>query len=308
MIIAVDLMSENGPQPTIEGVKLALKKGTVEAEELVVIGRPTALKLTENFLPPQSQLCCDETIPMGEKFSYHHRRCLSSLNLGFNGLRDKTFSAFVSPGETGFMVGLAVTVLGTVKTGLKPAIALPIPNKNDYCLLLDAGAWPEADADDLVNYARMGEIYCRKIYRLAKPIIKMLNIGSEPTKGTDSMRLAYRELTAAFDTFRGNIEPTGLFVDDVNVVVCPGILGNIALKTAEGVINRFGFLGRLIKLAHRNISPERVGGAQLLGVKGTPIVTHGNIHPRDLASAIRRAKEAAELKVAEAIATEFQMV
>ena len=201
MIIAVDLMSENGPQPTIEGVKLALKKGTVEAEELVVIGRPTALKLTENFLPPQSQLCCDETIPMGEKFSYRHRRCLSSLNLGFNGLRDKTFSAFVSPGETGFMVGLAVTVLGTVKTGLNQPSLCPFPAKRllspTRCRRLARSRrwW-------FVNYARMGEIYCRKIYRLAKPIIKMLNIGSEPTKGTDSMRLAYRELTAAFDTFR----------------------------------------------------------------------------------------------------------
>lgn len=306
MIIAVDLMSENGPWPVVEGVKIALKKGIIEPAELIVIGRPEALRLTEDFLPEKSRLGCAETIPMGEKFSYGDRRRLSSLNLGFNGMKGKKFSAFVSPGETGFMVGLAVTVLGTVKSGLKPAIALPIPNRNGCCLMLDVGAWPEAHADDLVNYAKMGEIYCRKIHGLDKPIIKMLNIGNEPAKGTDSMRLAYKELMENFNGFEGNIEPTDLFIDNVNVVVCPGILGNIALKTAEGVIKRFGFLGRLIKLVHRSISPERVGGAQLLGVKGTPIVTHGNIRPHDLASAIKRAKEAVELDIAEEIAKDFQ--
>ncbi|HLD28188.1 MAG TPA: hypothetical protein VJB67_01090 [Patescibacteria group bacterium] len=306
MIIAVDLMGENGPKPIASGIKEAIRKGTIHPEQVVAIGTPAALKLMRGHIPEANQRVCQGTIPMGKKFSLADKKGNSSLHAGFAGMENQEFTAFVSPGETGFMVGLAITVLGRLKRGLKPALIVPLPNQNGTLLLLDAGASPDANSDDLVNFAKMGCIYSQKLLGTNNPRVCLLNMGEEPTKGNDTLQLAHQKLEADDSiNFHGNIEGDGLLSAEINVVVCPGLLGNIVLKATEGTKNhiaqKLGPIWQIIRWLALSHDEADVGGAPLAGVNGLPIVTHGRAGKRDIASAIRAAIREAEADVNGAI-------
>jgi glycerol-3-phosphate acyltransferase PlsX len=308
VIIAVDLMAENGPRAVADGIKTAIRKGFVEPEQIVAIGTPEALEraMGKRF-PPIQWRTCTEAIQMGEEFTLQARKRNSSMNVGINGMECGEFSAFVSPGETKFMVGLGITVLGRLKKGLKPAIALPMPNVHGPCLLIDAGASPDANANDLLHFAEMGSIYTRT-RDLDHPSIGLLNMGEEPAKGNDTLQLAHRLLRESSLNFIGNVEGNDLFTRNVNVIVCPGLLGNIALKAAEGAIDalarKFGPVWKVTQFLYRKINRQETGGAILLGVKGTPIIAHGNSKRKDIANAIRTAVEEVKADVNSVIAAE----
>jgi len=310
VIIAVDLMAENGPKVVADGIRSAIQTGFVEPEQIVAIGTPEALDqaMGEKF-PPIQWRTCTEAIRMGEDFTLQARKRNSSMNVGMNGMESGEFSAFVSPGETKFMVGLGITVLGRLKRGLKPAIALPLPNIEGPCLLIDAGASPDANANDLLHFAEMGAIYTRT-WNLDKPRIGLLNMGEEPSKGNDTLQLAHRLLRESNLNFIGNVEGMDLFTKNVNVIVCPGLLGNIALKSAEGAVDvlarKFGVIWKVTKFFCRKINRHETGGALLLGVNGTPIIAHGNSKKKDIANAIRTAVEEVKVNVNGIIAAEVK--
>jgi len=311
LIIAVDMMAENGPGVVADGIKTAIKRGYVDPEQIVTIGTAQALNLvTGKKFPPVQWRECTEEIRMGEDFDLSSRKRNSSMNVGFNGMKSGEFSAFVSPGETKFMVGLGITVLGRLKSALKPAIALPLPNVKCPCLLIDAGANNDATAADLVHFAQMGSIYA-KSWGTGKPKVGLLNIGEEPSKGGDTLQLAHRLLSESPVHFIGNVEASRIFSKAVNVIVCPGLLGNIALKAAEGAVEvvakRFGPIWMMSKVLYKKINRHETGGAVLLGVNGTPIIAHGNSMGKDIANAIKTGVHEAKSDVNAAISATVQV-
>lgn len=307
LIIAVDLMAEKGPRVVAKGIKKAIENGFVEPEQIVAIGTQEAFDLTNpRKLPGINWRLCSEAVPMGTEFSRKAAKKDSSLAVGVWGLKNGEFDAFVSPGETKFMVGLGITILGRLRRGLNPAIAVTLPNEKGHTLFLDAGARPEANAKDLVNFGQMGTIYAQKMWQIEKPTVGLLNIGQESTKGNDTLQLAHRLLQESTLNFIGNIESDNILFAPVNVIVCPGLLGNIALKAAEGGAKftgkKLGLLLPVIKFIFSKPHPDETGGAVLLGVNGNEIIAHGNSGANDISYAIKAATKEINAGINTAIA------
>jgi glycerol-3-phosphate acyltransferase PlsX len=192
-------------------------------------------------------------------------------------------------------------ILGNIPGILRPALLARMPTKKHPVTVLDVGANVQVKAAHLVQFAKMGAVYCH-IHGIEKPTVGLLNIGSEPIKGTSELRLAYQELQMmSHNAFRfaGNIEGKSVFEGDVDVLVTDGFTGNIFLKTAEGIasliLDRFGSLmppGEYQKL-HPQIQDlastlhyAEHPGALLAGVRGIAIKCHGYSTPQAFEKAV----------------------
>ena len=198
----------------------------------------------------------------------------------------------------------------------RPAIAKLIPSLRGRCHVLDLGANVDSTAENLYQYALMGSLMASAICSQAEPRVALLNVGEEEIKGNEQVRLASHML-AQCDTINyiGYVEGSDLFRDVADVLVCDGFVGNIALKTGEGVAGLLielmeqaftrNLYGRLVGLLARPIigrllqlmDPSRHNGASLLGLQGVVIKSHGNANERAMLSAIRQAVREVELEV-----------
>jgi glycerol-3-phosphate acyltransferase PlsX len=185
----------------------------------------------------------------------------------------------------------------------RPALATTIPTRSGSAVLLDSGANAECRASHLVQFAHMGAVYATVALGIEAPRVGLLSMGEEESKGTDLTREAHRLLKAASVDFRGNVEARDVFLGGVDVIVCDGFTGNVALKTCEGLVEmvedllraelsqtfgqRVGFLlsQRAFRRFRRRVDYSEYGGAPLLGVAGLCIVGHG----RSSAKAVRNA-------------------
>lgn len=301
--IAVDLNGgDKSPSNIIKGVQLALKLGYIKPEELLLAGtgETVAFAQKNKKIGGLSFLICPEKIEMSDDKEQIRKKKNSTIVGGIKLLKNTNegVGAFVSAGNTGAMVLWGTIILGRIKRGLQPAIAVPLPNERGPCLLLDSGAIHNAQAADLVNCALMGSTYAREIWKLERPIIKLLNIGKESGKGNDTLKLADELLKQQSDlNYQGNIEGDKIFTEQVNVIVCPGEIGNNTIKVAEGVMkfikDKLGFIWKIFSFLyghHKKTDYEEIGGAILLGVDGILIIAHGKSQPLAVANAIRRAK------------------
>ncbi len=230
------------------------------------------------------------------------RKKQASLCVGLRLLKEGKLDAFVSAGNTGALVSAAKMILGTFQGISRPALLALMPTKKRPVAVLDVGANLRAKAPQIVQFARLGAAY-QKARGIETPRIGILNIGSEASKGTAEIRLAYKAL-AKYPFFAGNIEGKSVFDGEVDVLVTDGFTGNVFLKTAEGIASLV--LDRL----HAHI-PERAlkelqlhlddlqrhlhyaehPGALLCGVKGTVVKCHGYSTPEAFANGIRGAIE-----------------
>lgn len=217
--------------------------------------------------------------------------------------------AAVSAGNTGAMVVAATLKLRTLEGIQRPAIATVMPTMGRPIVLIDAGANTDCAADLLVEFGVMGSVYAREILGQAKPVVGLMSIGGEDSKGNEITKEAFRLLGAAPVNFRGNVEGHDLFKGETDVVVCDGFVGNVVLKTSESVAhaigswlkkefkaNVFRMMGALmlrgaLKSIKRNMDPELFGGAPLLGVNGVCIITHGSSSRTAIFHAVRVACE-----------------
>jgi len=321
MKVAVDLNGgDHGPKVVIAGIKRAINQGFIRPEEIAAIGTPDAIGLMEHprFVGRHQadKIECDQAVTMGDGPRNILRKDGSSMRVGIQGVADRRFDAFVSAGNTAGMVALGRKILGSIAPGLKPAIAIPLPNLIGPCLLIDAGANPLATAPELVHFGWMGGIYTREVWQVRAPRIGLLNMGSEPSKGDQTLQQAHRllaELQAHSGlVFAGNVEGDGILTHDINVVVCHGMVGNVILKFGEGIYQaleqKFGFIlwiARIVNRFHRKADYQRTGGAPLLGLNGTLIIAHGKSTPKVIANAIRIAVQEVHAKVNEAITREI---
>lgn len=204
------------------------------------------------------------------------------------------------------MLAAALFVVGRIKGVDRGAIAVLVPSKNGFTILIDAGANAEARAEHLRDFGTMGYEYAKLLGR-EKPKVGLLNVGEEQEKGTELTKLAFDYLKNDLgDSFAGNVEGRDINYGDVDVVVCSGFDGNIAMKTMEGTgklisatlkkeIKKSGlfgiigalFLKRALGRLKKTMDPSEYGGAFILGVKGAVVKAHGNSNALAIKNAIR---------------------
>jgi glycerol-3-phosphate acyltransferase PlsX len=266
-------------------------------------------------LPPNAirVVHASEVIEMVEPGAQAVRRKKdSSLVVCAELVRSGEAEAFVSAGHSGAGMAAALTKLGRIAGIDRPAIAtvLPAMSTSGRVVVLDAGANPDCEPRNLLQFAVMGSIYAEEVLGVRHPKVGLLSNGEEDTKGNELTRAAFPLLSTATICFVGNVEGRELFDGRADVVVCDGFVGNVVLKLGEGVVDllRSMVKGELdaspwLKLPGLFLAPalRRVrcrtdyatyGGAPLLGVNGVCIISHGRSTPLAMANAIRAAGEA----------------
>lgn len=230
----------------------------------------------------------------------------SSMRLAINAVSQGEASCVVSAGNTGALMAMAKFVLKTLPGIDRPAIASMLPTQVGESVMLDLGANVECDAENLVQFALMGAIFCRTVLGISEPSVGLLNIGTEELKGHDEVRMAASILRERPPPgrFVGFIEGNHILEGVVDVVVTDGFSGNIALKTIEGtaqlmsyflrqtlsasLLARMGYLlsrGALRKLKKR-ADPRHYNGAMFLGLQGVCVKSHGGTDHEGFANAI----------------------
>jgi glycerol-3-phosphate acyltransferase PlsX len=248
----------------------------------------------------------------------------SSIRVGLKLVREGVAAGFVTAGNTGAAMASAKMVLGALPGVDRPALAIPMPSsKGNPCVLLDVGANVDCKATNLAQFAVMGEIYARSVLKIESPRVGLLNVGEEETKGNDLTHEAFPLLKALPLRFVGNVEGRDIFSGQADVIVCDGFVGNVALKTSEGV-GRFvrdvlresltrtvtAQVGALLsrkafnEFRHR-LDYREYGGAHLLGVRGVCIIGHGSSNDRAIYNGIRVAYESAKGGTIQSIEAEF---
>jgi glycerol-3-phosphate acyltransferase PlsX len=224
-------------------------------------------------------------------------------------VRDGEAAAFVSAGNTGAAMAIAMFTLGVLPGADRPAIAVPLPNLKGRTVLLDVGANVDPKPRHLIQYAVMGHVYARDILGIARPRVGLLSVGEEEGKGNELVREVFKTLEAMPLNFAGNVEGRDLYNGSVDVVVTDGFTGNVALKISESLADMIIHLireeltrGPMAKLGALLVRPafrrfwkrvdyNELGGAPLLGINGVCIISHGASPPRAVKNAIRVAAE-----------------
>ena len=325
--IALDAMgSDRAPKPEIEG---ALQAARHYGLRVLLVGPEPQLRaeLDRRWAsrPAMEIVHASEVIGMSDKAAQAVRsKRDSSMHVGLRLVREGRAAGFVTAGNTGAAMATAKMVLGALPGVDRPALAAVIPTvEGTAAVLVDVGANVDCKPHNLEQFAVMGEIYCRKILGTKRPRIGLLSIGEEETKGNELTRESLPLLRQLPLNFVGNVEGRDLYSGRVDVIVCDGFVGNVALKTSEGVahlvsstlkeslkatitrqvgyiLSRSAFTDFKKRLDH-----TEYGGAPLLGVRGICIVTHGSANANAIKNAIRVAAEFADRQINQKIEKEL---
>jgi phosphate acyltransferase len=229
----------------------------------------------------------------------------SSIFIGTEIASKNRNSAFLSAGNTGAAMACSLINMKKIEGILRPAIATVIPLGNKRFILLDAGANTDIKPEFLKQFGIMGSIYSKEIFKTANPRVALLNVGSEEKKGNEVSKEGYKLLKDANINFVGNVEGRDIFNDAADVVVCDGFVGNIILKSFEGMAGFFfkeikevfysNIITKIAALLVKNnlrdmkkkFDYEEYGGALLLGIDGITIISHGSSKAKAIRNAIR---------------------
>jgi glycerol-3-phosphate acyltransferase PlsX len=326
--IVLDAMgSDKAPEPEIRGAILACRHLDVRVH---LVGPEDLLrpKLREGLRLhaggrrlPIFIVQASEWISMEDKAANAVRsKRDSSMRVGLKMVREGRARGFFTAGNTGAAMATAKMVLGSLAGVDRPALATMLPTVTGRpCVLLDVGANVDCDPENLVQFAVMGNMYAKNVLRIANPCVGLLSIGEEDSKGNALTRDTLPLLRELALNFMGNVEGRDLYNGRADVVVCDGFVGNVALKTSEGlarlvrsslreslkstVTSQVGAL--LSRKAFDNFKKRldysEYGGAPLLGVRGVAIVGHGSSNERAIMNGIRVAADFAEAEVNPAI-------
>lgn len=238
----------------------------------------------------------------------------SSIGIGLGLHKRGEADAFVSAGSTGAVMAGSLFVLRPLPGVDRPTVGTLLPTSKGPTLMLDAGANIESKASHLLQFAQLGRSYMRDLLSIPDPRVGLLNVGTEPTKGTEMVQEAYRLLQESHLNFVGNVEGRDIIHHACDVLVCDGFPGNILLKFYESVA---GFLIDLLRSrlddggidsvdeAVRVLDYQEYGGAPLLGVNGVTIICHGESPPRAIKNAIGVAARSVRSGIVEHMAREL---
>jgi glycerol-3-phosphate acyltransferase PlsX len=298
---------------------------------IILVGNAVGIKrslakLKKSNHPRLSVLNATESVEMDESpQSALKNKKNSSMRLAINLVKSNEASACVSAGNTGALMATARFVLKMLPGIERPAIASNLPNRNGVTCMLDLGANTDSTPEQLFQFAVMGAMLTSTLTNKKNPSIGLLNIGSEDNKGNEVVKKTFELLKESHLNFYGNVEGNDIFKGTTDVVVCDGFVGNVALKTTEGVIKMFGnFLTAeykknwftkiialislsLLKAFKRRLDPRRYNGASFLGLNGIVIKSHGGADILAFKTAIITAIEESENKVIEKIKKQIKI-
>ena len=329
MRIAVDAMGgDYAPREVVAGSVDAARKISA-ISEIFLVGDENAIReelKTLGSIPPQIKIRhASQVVEMDEAPALAIRRKRdSSIGRAVDMVKAGEADAVMSAGNSGAVVAAATLKLRTLPGIDRPAIAAVMPTCNRPLALIDAGANIDCEPKLLRQFAVMGSVYSRIILGPENPVVGLLSIGGEETKGNETTKEAFRLLQDAKLNFRGNVEGHDLFAGDTDVVVCDGFVGNVVLKTSESTAHAFRYwmkkefarnplrllgvmlLRGALKSMKKKLDPDLHGGAPLLGVNGVCIIAHGGSSRRAIYNAVRVACESVHNHLNEDIAAEIK--
>jgi len=321
--VAIDCMGgDHGPSVTVPAALRFLDDHP--AVSLILVGREEALQPLLGKWAGNSRLRvvhASEVVEMDESPALALRNKKdSSMRVAINLVKNGEADACVSAGNTGALMAISRFVLKMLPGIERPAICAPLPTTKGHTHMLDLGANVDCAPEHLLQFGIMGAMLVSAMEHTDRPTVGILNIGEEEIKGNEVVKAAADLLRASDLNFIGNVEGDGIYKGDADVVVCDGFVGNVALKTSEGLAQMLGSslrsefkrnwltkIAALIAISVLNNFKERFdhrryNGAILLGLKGISVKSHGSADAFSFGFAIGRAYDAAENRVVERIA------
>ncbi len=329
MAIVLDAMgSDRYPDPEIQA---AVEAAALYGQEIILTGNEEILaeklKAVNVRNLPVRIVHAPDVLEMGEKaVESARRKPNNSMAVGMQLVKSGQADAFVTAGNTGAAMFVALRTLGRIKGVQRPALTALFPVKGGHCAVLDIGANADCRPDFLLQFAMMGSLYAERVLGKPKPRVGLLSNGEEPGKGNALVHDTYPLLEAESSlNFIGNVEGKELFGGKADVVVTDGFTGNVMLKSSEAVaklltdtiketILTSGFLTKIggalvkpsLKKVNQLLDPSEVGAAPLLGIDGLVFVGHGRSDARALVSAIRVANQAIQAGLIAAMRQQIQ--
>lgn len=318
MVVAVDAMGgDNAPATIVEGAVMAARDYGIQ---ILLVGQENKIQeeLRLHSLDGLSLHIkhASEVVEMGDSPSRTLRQKRdSSIRIAIETLRSGQSEAIVSAGNTGAVLAVSTILLRPLPGIDRPAIAVLLPTAKGPVVFLDAGANVDCKSDLLFQFAIMGHVYARYQLKKTSPAVGLLSIGEEDTKGNEITKETFQMLKQSHLNFIGNVEAKEVYRGNAEVIVCDGFTGNIALKISESLAEmieknlRNMFASNLrTKLAYKLMEPyfrifkktidySEYGGAPLLGINGTCIISHGSSSPKAIKNAIKQADEFINNKV-----------
>jgi len=334
--LSVDLMGgDHGPSVTLPACRSFLDRQP--QAELILVGTEAALAPARQW-PRTTCVVASEVVTMEDAVEIALRKKRdSSMRVAISQVKPQgdaggaepaapAAHACVSAGNTGALMAVARYVLKTLDGIDRPAIATVMPNQTDgYTTVLDLGANVDCTAEHLLQFALMGSALVSATQDKARPTVGLLNIGEEAIKGSEVIKEAGERLRAAHAAgllnFYGNVEGNDIFKGTTDVVVCDGFVGNVLLKTSEGLAamlsqfikqeftrNTYSKLAALVALPvlnhfKRRVDHRRYNGAALMGLRGLVFKSHGSADAYAFEHALRRAHDAARNRLLEQVQT-----
>jgi len=336
LTLALDAMGGDfGPAVTVPAALQALAYHPQLT--LLLVGSPAAINpllvKTDSVLLERLTVVPAESVIASDAKPSHAIRISrgSSMRIMLELIKEGRAQACVSAGNTGALMGLAKMLLKPLEGIQRPALMTTLPQKlGGKTVVLDLGANVECDGAMLVQFAIMGAVVAEEIVGVVNPRVALLNIGEEETKGPDNIQQAAAILRSISSiNYIGYLEANELLTGKTDVLVCDGFVGNVTLKTMEGVIRLFlsllkssgdggrqGWLMKIVKhwvqkrLARQfgHLNPDQYNGACLLGLRGAVFKSHGAANQRAFAVAIEQAMQAVERRIPERIAARLDAV
>ena len=312
MKIGIDILGVDEPSRIINFVN-SYKDDEVELYVYGLEENLNQITKTENII---KNVCTEEVLMSDDAARVHRKKKDASMIRMLSDLNSDVIDVAISGGSTGAFMASSLFMLGRIEGISKPGLASLLPTRSEHKFLLtDLGANVEAKPDDLLNYAKLGQLYMKYIYNIETPSVALLNVGVEESKGNKVYKEAHKLLKEDIANFKGNIEAREILEHKYDIVIADGFAGNILLKSIEGVASSLGkmikgiFLENIITkisalLVKSGISKfkkkfdySEYGGAFLLGIKKPSIKVHGSADENALYYAVQQAKQIHKTKL-----------
>jgi len=305
--IAIDAMGGDfGPEPIVRGTLLALQEKKFQP---ILVGKKEELLplIPKKYISQIQFEEAQDVIAMSDAATDALKRRESSIYKAVELVRNGDADGVVSAGHSGATMSLATLRIGRLKHVSRPALVTLMPARNGHrTVLLDVGANTDCKAENLVEFAVMGHYYAKDVLKIADPRTGLLANGEEDSKGNEVTKAAFKKL-GTFEGFIGNVEGNNIFDGSVDVIVCDGFIGNLVLKSSEGVASTISYflkdyirrspvaitgallMRKVFKLLKKEVDYAEFGGAPLIGIRGCAIVGHGKSNSKAIKNAIFQA-------------------
>ena len=312
MKIGIDILGVDEPSRIINFVN-SYKDEEVELYVYGLEENLNQITKTENII---KNVCTEEVLMSDDAARVHRKKKDASMIRMLSDLNNDVIDVAISGGSTGAFMASSLFMLGRIEGISKPGLASLLPTKSEHKFLLtDLGANVEAKPDDLVNYAKLGQLYMKYIYNIETPSVALLNVGVEESKGNKVYKEAHKLLKEDINNFKGNIEAREILEHKYDIVISDGFAGNVLLKTIEGVASTLGSMIKGIFMENiktkisallvksgitkfkKKFDYSEYGGAFLLGIKKPSIKVHGSSDENALYYAVQQAKQIHKTKL-----------